>query len=190
MKTKLIISVIIILLLSACGGSATPQAPTVTPAPAWPEFTSEIGHFSVQLPSTPAEQVQTVSSDAGDIDMYIYMVEKGDAAYGVMFNQMPEEIASLSDEASLKLMLDGGRDGALENIGGVLTSEDEISIDSYPGRHIVFAIPEEAISGGGEGVLRIFIVDGKMYQLIAIGGKGALPAGEVANFMDSFTLNP
>ena len=194
MKLKLVLFIAAVLVASACGGTAQPSEPSIpptqTPLPAWPEFTSEAGGFVVKLPSTPTEQVQTVPSEVGDINLYIYMVEEDNAALGVMFNELPELITSVADEELIKVMLDSGRDGAMGNSGGVLVSEEEISLDGYPGRHIVFEIPDEMFPGGGEGIARIYYVDGRLYQVVLIGEKGAFSPDETEMFLDSFHLLP
>jgi len=194
MKFKLFLFIVALLAVSACGGTAESAAPSVppteTPLPEWPEFMSEAGGFVVKLPSTPTEQVQAVPSEVGDINLYIYMVEEGNAALGVMYNELPELITSAADEELIKMMLDSGRDGAMGNSGGVLVSEEEISIDGHPGRHIVFEISDEMFPGGGEGIARIYYVDGRLYQVILIGEKGAFLPEETAMFLDSFQLLP
>ena len=191
MKFKLFLFIAAVLVASACGGTAEPAAPpTETPLPTWPEFTSETGGFAVKLPSTPVEEVQTIPSEAGDLNLYIYMVEEENAAMGVMFNELPEIITSSADDELIQSMLDGGRDGAVGNMGGNLVSEEEISIDGHPGRHIVFNIPDAVFPGGGEGVARIYYVDGNLYQVMLLGVKDAYPPEMVEMFLDSFQLLP
>ena len=195
MKLKSFLFIAAILMVAtACGGSEEPAAPSVppteTPLPAWPEFTSEAAGFVVKRPSTPTEQVQTVPSEAGDINLYIYMVEDDNAALGVMYNELPEMITSAADDEMIQVMLDSGRDGAMANSGGVLVSEEAITIDGHPGRHIVFEMSEDLFPGGGEGVARLYYVDGNLYQVILIGEKGAYSSEEIAMFLDSFQLLP
>lgn len=182
MKTKLFLLVLLVILLSACGGDSAPEL-------AWPEFESEEGGFAIQLPVMPEEQVQTVNSVVGDMDMHIFMVEDdGAAAYGVLYNVFPIEMDQ-EDEA-LSVMFDNSRDSAIANVGGELVSEKDISIDGYAGRHIVFSVPNSAVSGGGDGYLRLFWIDGYFYQVIALGPTGAMPVDTVNAFLDSFRLLP
>jgi hypothetical protein len=190
-KTKwFVLLMLAVVLLSACGGGSEPgvAAPTATPGLAWPEFTSDEGGFTIQLPSTPEEQVQTVPSALGDVDMHIFMAETETAAYGVMYNTFPLEVAE-GDEA-LNNMFDSSRDGAIGNVGGEFVSEEAIEISGHPGRHIVFTVPDAIVPGGGEGYLRIYWVDGIFYQVIALGTKGAFSEDTVTWFLDSFELLP
>jgi hypothetical protein len=201
MKTKILLTVLIVLLvslLSGCGDAEPTQAPTAipptsTPAPTptpestWQEFSSEEGWFAVSMPDTPVEQQQNQPSDAGDITLHIFMAEAEEAAYAVMYFDFPA-FGLPTTEQDIEKALDNGRDGALANMSATLVSEERVSLGDHTGRHVVYEISEDTIPGGGEGVMRFFLIDGRVFQLLAIGAKGQLPAQNVTKFLDSFQV--
>jgi len=163
--------------------TAIPE-PTATPVAEWEETTSEEGWFSISMPSKPAEQQQNLPDD---LVLHTLMAEGEQAAYAVMYSDIPDMI-TVTDQELVEQLLDDGRYGALANMSGTLVYEESVSLDEYPGRHIIYEISEEAIPGGGEGVLRAYLVDGRLFQLMALGVKGELPAEDVERFLTSFQL--
>lgn len=207
MKSKAVLMSLITLLLIACGGGAEPtqvpsQAPTAipeptaisaptaipeptaTPAAEWEEITSEEGWFSISMPSEPAEQQQNLPDE---LVLHSFMAEGEQAAYAVMYSDFPEMI-TVADQELIEQLLDDGRDGALTNMSGTLVGEESVSLGDHPGRHIVYDISEQATPGGGEGILRVYLVDGRLFQLMALGVKGELPAEDVERFLKSFQV--
>lgn len=80
----------------------------------WIKFTSKDQSFSIEFPDTPAEQVQNIPTDVGDIEMHLFMHEVSDEeAYMVAYSDYPEEMVRQSDPQA---MLDGAKNGGLENI--------------------------------------------------------------------------
>jgi len=201
MKSKVVLISLITLLVSACGGGAEPtraptQAPTATPAPTstsaptatpvaeWEEFTSEEGWFSITMPSEPTEQQQKLPDE---LVLHTFMAEGEQAAFAVMYSDFPEMIA-MADQEAVEKILDDGRDSALTSMSGTLVGEESASLGDHPGRHIVYEISEDTIPGGGEGILRVYLIDGRVFQLMALGVKGQLPAEDVERFVASFQL--
>ena len=205
-QRTLLVALALIWLLAGCGGTPEPDAlppptqppretpaPTDTPAPtaapevAWKEFTSEEGGFAVLMPSEPVEQTQPASTPDSS-ENHMFMARHGEtAAFAVAYTDLPEDVASVEPEA-IQDILDLGRDGALASMGGTLLAEEVISLEGFPGRHIEFSLPEERFPGGGQGVLRVYLVGSRAYQVLALAARDQLAAEDVDRFLSSFRL--
>lgn len=215
MKLKIFSIIFMVAMLLACGGSdsetpdttdsgnqnapaatATPEAveePTEEPTEEpvsdvgadWVEVSSDAGQFAVLMPNEPNEQSQQVPSLAGNIEMVMFVTEADESAYIIAYNDIPEELLPIDD---VEQMLDDARDGGLSNMGGQMTNEESITLDGHPGRNISFEIPAEAIPGGGEGFIRLFVTDSRLYQVMVLGSKGKLPPEDVDLYFGSFEL--
>lgn len=180
------------LALAACGGSApaataAPKAAaTAAPAPtatALKLFTSEEGKFSVWMPGEPKKSSQTVDTSGMKIDVTFYTLEVGTGAYLMSINDYP---ANLVQTANPQLILDGARDGGLQNVNATLVNETKIEKDGFPGRDVT----AKANVQGKDYTLRIriYLVSNRLYQLMVLTEPGKIPDGDIAKFMDSFKL--
>lgn len=151
----------------------------------WKDFTSEAGKFSVQMPGVPEEKTQPVNvAKLGNVNMFTYTLEQSDGAYMAAYNDYP---MGLFAQVSPDKVLDGARDGAVGNVeGGKLVSEQKITIDGYPGRDIV----AEGTKGSITFVIkaRIYLVNYRLYQCMAILQKDKSSSIDAAKFLDSFKL--
>ena len=119
MKTGLLFSAAVLILAA--------------PLPAeWTQFASPKAGFQAVFPATPQETVQSIDTALGPIPYTTYMaeVENGNVAFGVAYNDYPDEVRDADPEG----VLDGGRDGAKENLGGTIVSETNITYRGHPGR--------------------------------------------------------
>lgn len=151
----------------------------------WKDFKSEAGKFSVQLPGVPEEKTQPVNvAKLGNVNMFTYTLEQSDGAYMAAYNDYP---AGLFAQVSTDKVLDGARDGAVGNMqGGKLISEQKIAIGNYPGRDIV----AEGAQGNMTFVVkaRVYLVNYRLYQVMAIMPKDKSSSIDAAKFLDSFKL--
>jgi hypothetical protein len=155
--------------------------------PDWQEFVSEDGGFAVLMPSEPVQDTQAVATDDSG-PHHLFMARLGEtAAFAVAYTDLPEDVASVEPQA-IQDILDLGRDGALANMGGTLLAEQSISLKDFPGRHIEFALPEDRFPGGGSGVLRVYLVGSRAYQVLALGASGQLDGDDASRFLESFRL--
>jgi len=158
-------------------GSVTSSAPSVA-AVDWKDFSSTEGGFAILMPGEPAQSTETVKTAAGDMSMHIYMLELKNSAYGVIYTDMPSMFQQMPNAADK--LLDGGRDGAVAQMKGKLVSEQAISIGRHPGRELHIDSDRAVI------VARIFLVDLRLYQVLAILPKGQSPTDDTTKFLDSF----
>lgn len=147
------------------------------PPAGWMVFASKAGRFSVSLPGVPIEVPQFV----GQLKVVKYVAEgKNEAVYVISHTDYAE--ADVKADAVQK-RLDQARDGAIVSVGGKLKTEKAVQLEGFPGRDI-------AIEKAGAVIvrMRIFVVDRRVYQVLALGPPAVLGSKEVANFLDSFRL--
>ena len=186
------------LLAGACGGSATPEAPaapTATPDPlaGWIDYAAPDGGFTARLPQAPDVQSQTVPTEAGDIEIVMYIVENAGGALLLSHNELPPMLAEpvvAGDAEVIKNMLDGGRDGALANVAGSLQSETDITVNGMPGREISFTVDGNNSPTGEaiDGRAQIFVAADRLWQILALATEGSMDQDQVNAFFESFKV--
>lgn len=147
---------------------------------AWQEFSSAEGNFAVLMPGTPSYEKNGQSTTLGPIDMHMFSLNiKRDAAYMIMYSDYPEIVTRAKPDD----LLDGGRNGALSNTKGKLVSEQNMSLDGFPGREIVIEVP-----GKGIMKLRAFLVRQRLFQVLAVGTKEKIEHEDTVKYLTSFRL--
>ena len=134
-----------------------PPPPIDTPEPA-NLFQPEGGGFSIVPPYPLQETTQSVDTDAGPIEVHMFVAEQGQKAWLVGYSDYPEALVEASDPAT---MLAGARDGAVSNVNGQLVSDAEIALNGYPGREFSASVTQN----GQEIVLRqrVYMVGNRLY---------------------------
>lgn len=172
MRPKLAILLFVILFLFGCGEKKQDT---------WIEHISDKGRFSVSMPGTPQKDIKNISSSFGILKMYTFAFEKPNIAYVVVYTDYPRSVVDNKDP---EIMLDGARNGAMQNAGGRLLNEEFIEFGEYPGRELKF----EVKGGRGLGRAVILLADTRLYQVMAIGAKQSFPSKTVQKFIDSFEM--
>lgn len=169
MKSRLLTLLVLVLLLTAC-----------QPAD-WKEFSSKEGAFSVLMPGTPTEQTQKADTQAGTIEVHMFIFEQNGAAYMVGYNDYPEAIVQQADPSK---MLDGARDGMVSNTQGKLLGEQVISLDKYPGREIQIETSDGKLTMKN----RVYLVNNRLYQVGVVTPKEESNSANITKFLASFKL--
>ncbi len=162
------------LVLTACN-----QAP---PPPEM--FTSDSGQFEIAAPAPFEETQQSVETPVGPVEIYTFTAETENTAYVVAYSDYPTEIIEQTDPQAL---LDSSRDGAVNNLGGTLISEEVIDLEGNPGRSLVIsanANQEQAATINS----RIYLVDNRLYQVLVVSPEGADTVEDSTTFLESFDL--
>jgi hypothetical protein len=178
---------------SSQSGSAQQTTAVADPLGEWIAYTAPDGSFSVRLPEEPEVQEQTIETAEGDVTLAIYAVEGKDAAWLISANTMPPitaEVISSGDEDKINEILQGGRDGALANLGGTLDREETIDVDGNPGLEVRFTAPGDEEAGIDEikGAARIIMVGPILYQVVVM----TMPEGmdeTVQPYLESFMIS-
>lgn len=191
------------ILLAACGGASAPAptaqplataqpaaatkpAATAAPAPTATSlklFNSPEGKFSVWLPGDPKVDSQTVDAAGMKIKVTMYTISSGTGAYIAGFNDYPAEMMKGTD---LQNLLDGARDGGLKNINATLVNETKIDKDGFPGRDITAKANAQGKDYNMR--MRVYIVNNRLYQTMALYEPGKMSDADIAQFLNSFTL--
>lgn len=164
---------VFVVFALACGGLTGAKWETVSE-----------GGMSVEMPGKPQKQTQTVQSPAGPVTVNILGLERSSEAFMVAYNEFPAQIANSPGLANPKALLDSGRDGALRNVNGKLTSERDMTIGNYQGREIVGEVPDKKASF----TARIFWAKPRLYQAIYISPQGKSITDDGKKFLDSLKL--
>jgi hypothetical protein len=148
----------------------------------WKEFSPPGEGFRILMPGRPAASNPPMIGAPGTYRSYRVELGSGDAEFIVGCADIPREQLPT---VPLDQRFVGAREGMLSNSppGCKLTDEREISLDGYPGRQFVLRVPFQ-----GQYVTRLYIVDTRLYMLLA-GGSWIKPdKGDAQKFFDSFAL--
>ena len=149
--------------------------------PAWQEFTSEEGGFTVLMPSTPTYETSEIPTAIGPVVMHTFSVSAKKWAYMVIYSDYDAESVNGVDPST---MLDGARDGVMKQIGGTVVVDRSITLGDYPGKEVEVVTPDKQFRCRA----RLYMVANRLYQAIAVApGKGKLPK-DAEKFLASFRL--
>ena len=121
------------------------------------KFYSEDGKFKINFPVQPVKTNQNIPTEVGEIKMTMFMYEKSlTEAYMAAFNDYPEDLVAVSDPY---VLLEGAKNGAVQNLGATIYEEKKITVQGYPAYDF---------KGSGANnlkvVARIVMVDNRLYQ--------------------------
>jgi hypothetical protein len=179
MRRKNFINQFILALVTVCA-----LAVSVCSGRAADVFKSAAGGFSVTLPSVPVESNESTDTDAGKIQMHMFVVDQTNKAIVLIYCDYDAKDVA---KTSIKALLDGARDGGVKNSGGgKLTKETDITLDGNPGRELTI----EAKVTSGIRVFRIqfFMVKNRLYQIILVGDDSTADAEKAKTIFKSFKL--
>ncbi|MEH2444889.1 MAG: hypothetical protein V7K18_03615 [Nostoc sp.] len=181
-----------------CGGSILVEArqlkppaavvkPTVSQPtqPQWKLFTAPDGRFSILMPGSPNRNTQSQKTYMGEITLEIFVAQppKQQVAYLVAYNDFPYSYGQMADPQAL---LNNARDMALKTTKSNLISQRNIrSSNNHPGKEI-----EYINSGGKITKSRMYVAEGRLYQVMAITTKKQQKtlAKTITGYLNSFHL--
>jgi hypothetical protein len=146
------------------------------------EFTSPEGDFVVSFPGEPKSIDTPVSlPDGSKVSVTSYAVERGDGAFLVAFADYPVKLVN----ADPTVVLEGARDGALQNVQGTLATSAATSLGAVPG----IAFTGTMAANNGVLTSRIFLDGVRLYQVFSVGDAASSSlTADTAAFLDSFKL--
>ena len=148
----------------------------------WAEFRPEGAGYSVDMPGEWTVTDETVPSKVGSLKAHIATVDLGSRVYMTMYAEYP--MAAIKGQPVTPL-LDGARDGAVNNVHGTLRSEQRVLISNHPGREIIADTPEGAVL-----IDRFFLLDNKLIQAIVAGQSGVESDPATRKYLDSLQVVP
>jgi hypothetical protein len=149
-----------------------------------PYTSREGGGFTILLPAGQMEE----TAPKPDQPIGTLILEQPNGTYEVAYQDVPAAAGETPEQ--LEHRLDEYRDRALENSRasqGELRGEKKITLAGrYPGREIVIELPphQEWIRA------RIFLAEGRLYQVNASGKKGWVDSRDTEKVLDSFRVLP
>lgn len=151
-------------------------------APAFKEFKSDAGKFSVEAPGEMKEASQDIPSAAGTIKLTTYTATAGNKAFIVSYNDYPAAVTS----AAPQTLLDGAQSGAIAQVNGTLVNDKNINLSGNPGKEYVANV--KTPQGDAVAKARIYLVKTRLYQTLAIVPKNEADSPDAIKFLDSFKL--
>ena len=180
------------LLVWAWGAFLALTATACDPTFNWREFRSPDG-FAVMLPGRPQTVSREVKLPDGVVQMSMTSTGIGATLFAVGAAQLP---AGLSVEpAARERTIAYMRDALVRNIGASQVKQSMTTLPKPSGdsRKVLAAEAAEASGkdSGGRSVqlaARLFIVDDRFFQIVALGAAGEMPAEALETFLTSFRL--
>jgi hypothetical protein len=146
-------------------------------APNWQTYSYPADGFSASYPSVPDLQKKEIPTDAGTFEMRSYVGTDGDVAMFVAVCDYGNATAGKNPDD----LLQGAKNGALQNTSAHLLSETKTTLGIYHGLTV------EAESDQAHFSFRIYMVGSTLYQTLVVVPLGK-PYADTARFLDSFQL--
>ncbi len=149
--------------------------------PAWKEFRSEAGGYSVEMPGTPKEASQNQPTPVGDIAFNSATCEGSGYGFTAAYSDFPEAVVK---NARVQSLLEGARDGAVRNVNGKLENSRSLEVEGFPAMELTFSIPDKKLKAKQ----RIVLVHSRLYQVLAGQSDSSYDEAEIDRFLNSFKL--
>ena len=140
--------------------------------PEWKEFSSAEGKFKVLFPGTPKSEKRaagpmTLTAHGAEVRNGVYMVSYGDLPAGSPFDY----------SKSIQ--------GMAGPWGGNVLSETDVTVEGAKGKGFEMEVtsPRKGYATG-----RIVVINGRLYQIFALGSDMRASNADVQKFLDSFKL--
>ena len=155
------------------------------PASDWRELKLDDAGFSVLMRPEPYYTKQQLDTPAGKMFAHLYSQQRRDAFFAVGYADYP---LALVVGAPPDQMFAGVRDTWTRRIAGKVVAQDN-HIKLPPRHRGIEFLAEGKIDGKDAFVQgRLYLVDQRLYQVIAMGPKHEVPQGVVNRFFNSFRL--
>ena len=151
----------------------------------WRELPVSDGAFSVLMRGEPTYARQQLNTPAGRMFAHLYSSDRPDSFFAVGYADYP--LAAVVGGSPRDLFSDV-RDTWLRRIDGKLTASDtSIKLEGkYPGAE--FQAQGKVKDADTFLHARFYLVDQRLYQVIAMGRKNSVSQGVVNRFLNSFRL--
>jgi hypothetical protein len=143
----------------------------------WKSYSYPADGFQASYPSAPEIQKRNIPTDAGTFELRSYIAQDGDVAMFVGVCDYGSQVTGKDPQ----VLLQGAKNGALQNSNSHLVSEKKITLGVYPG------VEFEAVSDAAHFTVRIYMVGTTLYQTLVVAPLGKPYAG-TTQFLDSFQL--
>ncbi len=146
-------------------------------AQAWKTFSYASDGFSASYPSEPEISKRQIPTDAGSFELRSYIAQADPVALFVGVCDYGSAVANRDPDT----VLQGAKNGALENSHSHLVSERKITLGVYHG------VAFESESDAAHFSARVYMVGTTLYQTLVVSPLGK-PYPDTVRFLDSFQL--
>ncbi|MCF6364601.1 MAG: hypothetical protein L3J35_00185 [Bacteroidales bacterium] len=144
------------------------------------KYHSVDGRFKVNFSGTPDVSNESVPTDVGNIEMYMFMYEKSiTEAEMIAYSDYPSAMVKASNPDD---MLQGAKEGAVGNLGATIVEEKEITYGKHKGLEFRANSPQFYVN------YRIFLVNNRLYQIAIMRDGSFASQSNVDKFFNSFEL--
>ena len=144
------------------------------------KFHSADGKFKVNFSGTPDVSNESIPTEVGNIDMYMFMYEKSvTEAEMIAYSDYPSEMVAMSNTDD---MLQGAKEGAVSNLGAIITEEKEIMYNKHKGLEFKANSTQFYVN------YKIFLVNNRLYQIAIMRDGSYASKANVDKFFNSFEL--
>jgi hypothetical protein len=158
----------------------------------WREFRSPYG-FAVVLPGRPQTVSREITLPDAKVQMSMTSTGIGATLFAVGAAELPSGLSA--DLSARQRTVTHMRDALLRNVNGSLTKNSvaTLSVPAGDSRKVLTAEAIEATGRDSSGraiqlAARLFIVDDRLFQVVALGAEGEIPPEALDTFFASFRL--
>lgn len=138
---------------------AKTEGPGLAVDPSWTDFVSHDGRFKIRMPGKPDSASSTYKSQGRQVIHRSNMASQGGVTCIVDYADIG---TGYSSSESLKGLLDYCRDQIIRDSQGTIVDEKSILVADMNGREFSFKL------FGGTGTARVFLLNGRLYQLVIL----------------------
>jgi hypothetical protein len=160
----------------------------------WREWKGPDG-YSVLLPGRAQTVERDVEFEGSKLAVTMTSTGVGPTMFAVGSVQLPPALQA--DEAARERAIAHFRDGLVRNIGGTVTSTGPAALALPPGSarklHAARAVEARGQAADGRTTVlaaRFFIVDDRLFEVVALGADGSIDPLALDTFFTSFRLQP
>jgi len=102
--------------------------------PEWVPYEPKGARFASALPGDVEQTTEALPTSIGDLEIHTARADWKGIAFRITYTDYPDSVAQ---SQSRDQILDGSREGAVQNVHGVLLHETPIVLDGVPGRELV-----------------------------------------------------
>ena len=163
---------------SATPSNTTPPA-TATDNSGWVKFASDNGHFSVLMPETPQEKVETTDSSHGPYTTHLFVVRDTTSVYLIGWVDYDP-----SFNFNRQAELEANRDNFVKGINAKLVATRATVINGYSGLEFTAETEDRVFKS------RVFLVGRRPYQIVIGSPRDLDDTANVSRFFNSFKVTP
>ena len=156
----------------------TPAPSNVTDTSGWIRFTSDLGRFSVLMPETPTDKVETTPSEHGPYTTHLFIVRDTSNVYLIGWVDYDPKF-----NFNRQSELEANRDNFVKGLKATLVSTRMTTIDGYQAIEFTAETADRVFKS------RVYMVGRRPYQIVIGTPKGSDDTVALNRFFNSFKIN-